>query len=193
MPKALLTPDSKDPEGTRAEEKLRAHEALLAQAEQLANIGSWEVNLEKDTVTWSAHFYQMLGREPEKGPVPHGRVRDIIHPDDLGRATRDMAELRANGVPLDHELRYITSSGDVRIFHSRAVRITDASGRVVRVCGMSQDVTESKNKDELLRRSEALLSQAEEMANFGSWERDLVTGTVGSVETAAEDVRPQAG
>jgi len=55
------------------------------------------------------------------------------------------------------------------------VAIADETGRMVCVRGMSQDVTERKNEEERLRKSEELLLQAERIANFGSWEFDLRT------------------
>lgn len=152
-------------------------EALLAEAEQLAGLGSWELDIEAQTLKWSAHFYRMLGLEPETGFVPHGRGIEMIHPDDRERALRDAEQVRARGLPVDNELRFVRSDGSVRIFHSRCIGITDGASKVVRIRGMSQDVTDRKDEEERLHKSEALLSQAEELANFGSWDFDLTTRT----------------
>jgi PAS domain S-box-containing protein len=157
------------------EDQLRKSETLLAQAEELANLGSWELDTEKQTLNWSAHFFRMLGLEPETGHVPYGRTIEMIHPDDRDRAIRDAEALRTHGHPFDNYLRFVTPSGNVRILHSRAIAVMDETGRVARIRGMSQDVTERKNEEEQLRKSEALLSQAEQMANFGSWEYDFRT------------------
>jgi PAS domain S-box-containing protein len=51
--------------------------------------------------------------------------------------------------------------------------VTDASGRIVRFSGMSQDVTERRKEEDRLRLSEALLDQAEEIAGFGCWDYDV--------------------
>jgi len=163
---------------TEVEERLRESEALLAQAEQLANIGAWEVDVETQTVARSEHFYRMLGLKPVKGPVAIGGTRSIIHPDDRERAIRDANAVSERGCPFDNELRFIRADGGVRIFHSRGVPVTDETGRVVRVRGMSQDVTEQREAEDRVRRSEALLAQAEELANMGSWELDVETQTL---------------
>ena len=86
-----------------------------------------------------------------------------------------MDRLISTGQPLDNEMRIIRADGAERIFHSRAVAIINEAGRTIRVQGMSQDITERKNEEERLRKSEALLSQAEQIADFGSWETDLKT------------------
>jgi len=157
------------------EERLQRSETLLAQAEQLANMGSWEYDYERQELSWSAQYFRMLGLEPEQGPVQYGRGIRMIHPDDRERAIRDVEALKEDRRPLENELRFVTGDGSIRIFHSRAVVITDEAGRVVGIRGMSQDVTERKQELERLRKSEELLLQAERIANFGSWEFDLKT------------------
>jgi two-component system NarL family sensor kinase len=176
----LSTPtgDSLGPETAheaRSAENLEKIQGLLSQAEELANIGSWEFDVENNTVTWSEHFYRMLGLKPEKGPLPYGRGIQMIHPDDRERAVRDADALSKHGHPFDNELRFVTAAGELRIFHSRAVGITDETARVVFVRGMSRDITERKAAEERLRESEALLAQAEQIANCGSYEFDLAT------------------
>ena len=162
-------------EQKQRENELQRSETLLTQAEQLANMGSWEQDIDKDELHWSPHFYRMLGLDPETGPVPHGYGMDMIHPEDREQATRSSEQMKAYGYSLDNELRFIRADGAIRIFHSRAVGIKDSNGRVIRIRGMSQDVTERREEEEKLRKSEALLSQAEQMANFGSWEYDFKT------------------
>src|ERR1700723_3429646 len=163
-------------EAKNRERRLQESETLLAQAEELANMGSWELDLETLKLNWSAHFYRMLGLAPETGRVPFGSGIRMIHPDDRERAIRDSSQIRTHKLPLNNLLRFIRTDGSERIFHSRATGITDEAGRVVRIRGMSQDVTERKHEEERLRRSEAVLSQAEQMTNSGSWEFNLKTG-----------------
>jgi PAS domain S-box-containing protein len=164
-------------ERKQAERKLRKSESLLVQAEQLANLGSWELDLEAQTLNCSAHYYRLLGLEPETGSVPYRRAIQVIYPEDRERAVRDADRVRSEGVPLENVLRFVRTDGSVRFFHSRALGIADDRGHIVRIRGMSQDVTDKKNEEERLRKNEALLSQAEEMANFGSWDFDLAAGT----------------
>ena len=169
---------SQDVTGKKSEaERLQRSETLLAQAEQLANMGSWEYDYEREELSWSAQYFRMLGLEPEAGPVRYGRGIRMIHPDDRDRGMRDMEALKASRRPLDNELRFVTGHGNIRVFHSRAVAITDEAGRVVGIRGMSQDVTERKNEEERLHKNEELLAQAERIAKVGSWEFDLTTRT----------------
>jgi PAS domain-containing protein len=67
------------------ERRLRQKEALLAQAEQIANMGSWERNLETGELHWSEHRYRMLGLQPNRPPATVETLRQMIHPDDRER------------------------------------------------------------------------------------------------------------
>ncbi|MGH9448238.1 MAG: PAS domain-containing protein, partial [Terriglobia bacterium] len=65
-----------------AGQRLRHKEAILAQAEQLANMGSWERNLQTGELIWSEQRYRMAGLEPYNPPVTLEILRQLIHPDD---------------------------------------------------------------------------------------------------------------
>ncbi len=147
-------------------------EMLLAQAEELADVGSWELDVKRQRLAWSPHFCQMLGFEPRKVRL-HAWCLRSIHPDDWERAERDFKALVLKGTPLDNELRFVTEGGALRIFHSRATAIANKRGEVVFVRGMSQDITESRAAEIKVRESESLLSYAEEIAHLGSWEFDV--------------------
>ena len=149
-------------------------EAIFAQAEELANVGSWEFDVERETLTWSPHFFRMLGLRPEDGPVPYERAMDIIHPEDRERAQRDSENARRDGTALENEIRFLTADRGPRLFHSRATAVRDDAGRIVRIRGMSQDVTDWRAAEAALRAQEALLAHAEQIANIGSWESDFV-------------------
>jgi len=162
----------------KTEDRLRSSEMLLAQAEQLANIGSWELDVKSQKLFWSAHFYRLLGLKPKKNGMTREWGLRLIHPDDRERGGRDLQATLTSGVPLDNEMRFFRADGAMRIFHSRAVAIRDKNGKVVAVRGMSQDVTESRTAEIKVRESENLLSNAEEIAHLGSWEFELGSATL---------------
>ena len=155
------------------QERLQRSELLLAEAERLADLGSWEYDARSKTLIWSAQFYRMLGFDPCAQPIPRDDTHRVIHPDDVKEAVQDLVAIETTGKPLENELRFVTVKGKVRLFHSRAVAIKDEAGQVICIRGMSQDITERRREEERVRLSEALLAQAERMANLGSWEFDL--------------------
>ncbi|MGA8220043.1 MAG: PAS domain-containing protein [Candidatus Acidiferrales bacterium] len=157
----------------QTEAQLRRSEALLAQAEQLANMGSWEIDVESCETYWSDQFYRILGFEPQQGPVSLEKRLELVHPDDREKVGAHLLAAMQSNQPYEAKTRYLLPGNRVRLFHTRCIPITDSSGRVVRVVGMSQDITDQKEIAEKMRRSEALLAQAEQLANLGSWEYDV--------------------
>ena len=167
----------------RAEVQDRQRESLLAQAEQLARLGSWQFDVAAQSFTWSAQMFHMLGLKPDDQPVPLARACALFHPEDRARVTQEVADLIQYTRSFENEVRFVLPDGQVRVFHSRAVPIANESGDVVRIAGMSQDITEQKQAQERLRKKRSLLAQAEEIAKLGSWEMDTVQSTfTGSAE-----------
>jgi PAS domain S-box-containing protein len=156
-------------------EKLQKSEALLAQAEQLANLGCWELDLRTQTVNWSDQMYRLMELEPRGAAVTVDSFWDLVHPDDRERARREILNAIAQRQPLEGEVRCVLADGRVRTLARRAVPVFDEAGEPLRLVGTAQDVTERKVAEERLRRSELLLAQAEEIANLGSWEFDAKT------------------
>jgi PAS domain S-box-containing protein len=74
--------------------------------------------------------------------------------------------------------RYICADGSEIFIHGRGEVFRDAAGKVVRMAGTAMDVTRQKTTELALRKSEARLSQAIEIANMGSWEIDHGNGTL---------------
>jgi PAS domain S-box-containing protein len=157
----------------QTEAQLRRSEALLAQAEQLANLGSWAIDVETQETYWSAQFYRILGFEPQQGPVSLEARLELVHPDDRERVGANLLAAMQDSQPYESETRYLLPGNRVRLLHTRCLPIVDSNGRVIRIVGMSQDITEQKEIAEKMRRSEALLAQAEQLANLGSWEYDV--------------------
>jgi PAS domain S-box-containing protein len=161
-----------------AMEALQKSEALLAQAEELANMGSFDVNLETGEIFWSAQLYRALRLDPAKTSLTKEFLLQFVHPDDRERVRQDGEINRNQPQPFEHEAHWIRSDGKIRTMYTRGVPVVDSSGRVNRVFGISQDITERKQAEDRLRKSEALLAQAEEIANFGSWEFEVRTRKV---------------
>ena len=162
----------------RTEAQARERESLLAQAEQLARMGSWKFDVARQSFAWSEQMYRMLGLKPDDEPVPLARACALFHPDDRARVVQEVANLIEFAQPLENEVRFVLPDGKIRVFHSRAVPILSQSGEVVRIAGMSQDITEQKEAQDRLRKSESLLAQAEEIAKLGSWEMDTIHNTL---------------
>ena len=164
------------------EQALEDSEARLLEAQQLANVGNWVLNIsagEISDVHWSAELCRIYGIGENDFPRDFEAHREFIHPDDRDLVSHEwMAAWKAaTSYELSH--RIVRPSGEIRHIHSRA-NFTDSGMESGwrRCVGASIDITERKHTDDSLLASEARLAEAQRIANMGNWEFVAATGTV---------------
>ncbi len=139
----------------RLRDALERSKDLLDQAQRLAAIGSWEINLDEDTIQASDQFVSMLELS-EADLREHGTTRlitDRVHPEDAERVL-DILRSARPGDPVAYEARLVLPSGE-RIVAVRAdvLAPTQATGRLIR--GTFQDITDQRRTQDLLVAAEA--------------------------------------
>jgi len=72
---------------------LRESEERLNKAQEIAHLGSWELDLLTNKLTWSRETYRVFGLEPELAERTYEAFLDRVHPDD--RDTVDIAYIEA--------------------------------------------------------------------------------------------------
>ena len=98
------------------------------------------------------------GIAPDAGPDSEAQWLARIHPDDRDRIVVALAR-ELQGENFDEEYRYTTPNGELRWLRSRAFPLLDGMGKVVRVVGTVENITERKRTEAALRQSEALFPQ----------------------------------
>lgn len=141
-------------ERKQMEDELRTSERQLADAQRLACVGSWSLDLQTQSRTWSEEFYRILGVDPSE-PVPTMEefLTRFVHPDDRELVRTTVEHFFRTHEPYSYFRRLIRTDGEVRIVHSRGSVVYDEKGNAVRLVGASQDVTEQKMAEEQLRRT----------------------------------------
>jgi two-component system, cell cycle sensor histidine kinase and response regulator CckA len=152
---------------SEAQERLRANEAKLAEAQQIARLGSWEWDIASDRMTWSDELYRIYGVPLDRFPGSYRSYLDKVHPDDRGRVARviETAVAERRAWSLDH--RIIRPDGELRMIHARGEIVSDHQGRPAVVHGTCQDVTESRRVEDALRAAEQLFRRAFDDAPMG--------------------------
>ena len=141
----------------RDDQALVRSETRLAEAQQLAQIGSWEQNFSTGESSWSDQMYRMYGLE-HKSVIPSNEVfLDIIHPDDRATVRHILEQQNLPGRQNDYAHRVVLPGGEVRVVQQRVGRMLDESGALIGVIGTAQDVTELKRAEDELRASEECL------------------------------------
>ncbi|MFN2637744.1 MAG: PAS domain S-box protein [Gemmatimonadaceae bacterium] len=138
-------------ERKKAEEELRRREAQLAEAQAIAHLGSWEWELQSNTLKGSDELYRIYGFEPDITLSPE-LILQRVHPDDAERVRDaiDAAVQKAASFSLEH--RIVRAPGDVRIFQVEGRVVLDNEGKPARIIGAGQDITERVEAEGIARR-----------------------------------------
>jgi PAS domain S-box-containing protein len=151
-------------ERRRIEEELEHSHELLAEAERLARLGSWEWDLRSRRMTCSEGLFEIYGIKPEEfDEIYEVGSSKYIHPEDRTFVNEEMRQAVETGAPIDFEYRIIRPDGRVRRLHSRAELIADSEGNPVRLTGTAQDVTELRAAAEVLQSATDLGRRAAEL------------------------------
>jgi PAS domain S-box-containing protein len=166
-------------ERKQAEEILRRSEAYLSEAQRLSHTGSWAFVPALRTHTyWSEEIFRITGLDPAGGPPRFEEFERCVHPDDRARIRERFRTAIREGVDFDHGYRIVHPGGEIREIHSIGHPVFGPSGDVVEYVGTLMDVTERRRAEEILRRSEAYLSEAQRLSHTGSWALIPATGEI---------------
>ena len=156
----------------RAEQlALEASELRLAEAQRIAHLGNFEVDLRSNEVIWSAEYNRILGLEPDQVPTV-GLVTSMVHADDAHIVGRAWRSVTLEGTPFDLLCRIIRPDTVVCWVRMRGVPELDA-GVVVRVVGTMADETERVKAHRVRRAAEKRYEIGFEQAAIGTLIADI--------------------
>jgi PAS domain S-box-containing protein len=133
-----------------AQQIIEKSEKLLNESEEIAKIGTWEVNFVENTETWSQGFYKLLGYKPFSVQPTRDLFLNHIHHKDKENMKKHMKELLERAGSFVSEQRVIRTDGEVRIHAGKGLVEVDKLGKPVRMYGIVQDITEMKEAERQL-------------------------------------------
>jgi two-component system, cell cycle sensor histidine kinase and response regulator CckA len=139
------------------EAALRSSEARLAEAQQVAHIGSWEWNIADNSELWSEELYRICGVNAESWVPSYERFMTLLPADDRAKVNSIVQKALADRQPFQFEHRIVRPDGTIRLMNSVGRVIVDDSNEVVRMVGIAQDITDRKAAKEIVIRSERRL------------------------------------
>ena len=123
----------------------------LAEAQRMAQLGYWDFDIERNEFFRSDEYLRIHGLERGDIAPRLGAKRRFVHPDDLDAFdAKGRARLLSDG-PLHLEYRIVRQDGEVRVLSSHSKGVFDTQGKLVRVHGTIQDITERRQAEERMR------------------------------------------
>jgi len=167
-------------------EAIRASEATLNRAQEIAHVGSWELDVARDRLTWSDEVFRIFGVARDT-PLSYEAFLSCVHPEDREAVYRAwIAALR--GAPYDIEHRIVVGGG-TKWVRERARLEFGADRRAVRGVGTVQDITLRKQAEDDVRRLARLQAEVAELGQHalrGAPVSDVLDGAVARVAAALE-------
>ncbi|MCE5185154.1 MAG: PAS domain-containing protein [Planctomycetaceae bacterium] len=145
---------------------LAQSEASLRLAYQAANIGAFEWNMATGENSWTHELEAMYGLAPGAFAKTLSAWKELVYPDDRAAVKALIDRAFDTGQPVDGEWRVQWPDGSLRWLFGRFQLFKDASGKPLRLSGVNMDITERKQAEEALRRSEERFRVAQELSRL---------------------------
>ncbi len=163
-------------ERQRAQERLVREETLLAQAERIAQLGSWEWDLVSSAFTWSDELYRIYGIDGQEFGSSYRDFLTRVHPGDRERVAEAIQASVEGGRPFHFHHRIVRPDGEVRVLFGQGRPVFDDEGNVVRLFGTGQDVSEQIRLQKKMVRQAEQLQALQEMGHAvtSTFERKVI-------------------
>lgn len=130
--------------------KVQHSQSLLKEAQQLGQLGSWELNLVSGELHWTDEVYRIFELDPAQFSPSYEAFLTVIHPDDRDRVQRAYEQSLKFRHPYDivHRLRF--ADGRTKWVREHCNTEFDASGKPLRSVGAVQDITRHKQTEDAI-------------------------------------------
>lgn len=160
-----------------AERKLQDSQAKLLEAQRISKIANYEYDVVSGDFIPSEEMVAMMGFSVSQRHV--SVIEKLIHPEDLLEFQQKLEKTIAEGKDFFHIYRIQhLKTGKIKWISGRGKMINDSNGKVKRMIGTVQDISEQKHAEQKIKRLSDRILLATEIANLGVWEYDRETDEI---------------
>ncbi|HEX6914185.1 MAG TPA: PAS domain-containing protein [Chitinophagaceae bacterium] len=140
--------------------RLQRSEALYKQAQSIAHLGNWILEVDSGKIYWTDELYRIFGLEPQSVELNQDNFSDYVHPEDRELVAGFVSESMKTGKPFDLYFRNVRKTdGAIRTLHSRGEGLMNEEGHVFQLLGTCQDVTEQQKIEQELRSNQNFIKK----------------------------------
>ncbi len=145
----------------QAADALQESEANLCEAQEIARMGRWELDLVTNNLMWSDGIFALFEISRETFAATYEAFLEFVHPDDRSLVDRAYRESVESKTPYEIEHRLLMKDGRVKWVNEIGRTAYDDAGNPIRSVGTVQDITERKRAEEELQEIEQLKEKLE--------------------------------
>lgn len=145
-----------------SEETLKRNGVMLSRAQQVARIGSWDWNIENNTMVWSDEIFSIYGLEPNLKEMSHDDFMNYVHPDDKEEVINAVNSAVVYDQPYEIEHRIIRPDGTKRDVLEKGDVFRNEAGKPINMVGVLRDVTEQNQIEATLKIADNVFNSTTE-------------------------------
>ena len=142
LARALKEADERK-EKNKTEKELKEVAAHLAEAQKLAKLGSWDYDITTDRLIWSEQLYKVFEADKKSFTGTHGSFIHLIDEADRNHVEGINRQTQKTGEAFVITYSITTPKGEKRVIQEHGYGLKDKAGKVVRLFGTAQDITET--------------------------------------------------
>jgi len=142
--------------------KLSKSDYILTEAQRIARIGIWNLDIADNRLTWSDEIYRIFGLQPGQFEATYEAFLKRVHPDDRETVDRAYTQSVINKTPYNITHRLLLADGTLKYLNEQCETFYDDSGKAIRSFGIVQDMTAQKKIEEKLRQSLVAVNSTED-------------------------------
>jgi PAS domain S-box-containing protein len=175
------------------EERMRRSEALLVDTQGVAHLGTWEWDVTQPLAEWSDELYRIYGETHETYTPTYEGYLKKVHPDDRAHVMAATEAAFSDRKPYSHDERIFRPDGSIRYLHTWGHAICDDHGKLLKLIGVCQDITDRKQAEEALagaRKHEAIGRLAAGIAHDFNNVLGVILGNVSAMQAELPERDP---
>jgi len=154
-------------EKKKADEELKQSETNLAQAQRLAHLGSWKLDIVNNNLSWSDEVFRIFEIDPEKFGASYDAFLNTIHPEDREMVNKAYTDSLENKEPYTIEHRLLMDDGRIKYIVEQCNTVFDEQGNPLVSTGSVQDITDRKHIElDLLEAKKSAESATKAKSDF---------------------------
>jgi len=174
----------------QAQTALRESEQRLERAQEIAGLGSWEIDVRTGRVMWSKEVYRIRGLDPCDFGNSTEALSRLVRADDWPKVNAWLDALRAGEAPGPIEYRILRSGGAERVVAVEGRPIVDSTGVIVKLVGTVQDVTERRLTEQQLIQAQKMETVGQLTGGLAHDFNNILGAVIGNLDLTAESVAP---